>query len=141
MRDILFRGKREDTGKWIKGYLLGDEITGEYFIHASGCSVNESNRVGEDGVLHFVAFKVIPKTVGQWTGLNDKNGKPIFEGDIVEYNGSIHQVIYEARYGTAYFGIVINAQETWDFCHSTPAYRMTVIGNVYDNPELLEVAE
>ncbi len=50
MRDILFRGKCEDNGLWFKGYLLGDEITGQYFIHASGNSVNESFKVGEENM-------------------------------------------------------------------------------------------
>ena len=108
MREILFRGKREDNGLWVKGYLLGDEITGQYFIHASGNSVNESFKVGEEGVLHFLAFEVIPETVGQYAGVKDKNGKEIFEGDIVKYGDYVHKVVFESRYGNGYFGIVIS---------------------------------
>ena len=140
MREILFRGKCEDNGLWFKGYLLGDEITGQYFIHASGNSVNESFKVGEEGVLHFLAFEVIPETIGQYTGVKDKNGKKIFEGDIVRYANCVHKVVFESRNGSGYFGIVIGEMETWPF-GSSPADLMEVIGNIHDNPELLETAK
>ena len=140
MREMLFRGKRADNGAWIKGYLLGDEITGEYFIHASGNSVNESPKVGEEGVLHFLAFEVIPETVGQYTGLKGEHGTQIFEGDIIEGYFDHKKIRGYIFYGSnakffvqrkGLYGIELNNAEDW----------IEVIGNIHDNPELLEDVE
>ena len=129
MREILFRGKRLDNGEWIEGsyFRLGNKdvyiLTGKLPIFA--CS------------LAYESYQVIPETVGQYTGLTDKNGKKIFEGDIVRYGGTYHQVVFEKRWSNAYFGIMMDGIETWSFSSITSAYRMKVLGNIHDNPELL----
>lgn len=88
------------------------------------------------------------ETVGQFTGLTDKNGKKIFEGDIVRYetiahNGyeGIYKVVFEDRNGCGYFGIAYSDIETCDFCYSTPASQMEIIGDVYENKELFDYKE
>ncbi len=86
-------------------------------------------------------YKVDPETVGQFTGLTDRNGVKIFEGDIVRYGDTIHRVVFEQRNGTAYFGLVYAACETLPFGHYQDLKQIEVIGNVYDNQELLEVSE
>ena len=126
-REILFRGKRDDTGEWIEGYF-GQSVD-TFIIQDYGLVAG-----------HFKVFKVVPETVGQFTGLTDIHCVKIFEGDIVNYNGSCHKVVFESRNGTGYFGIVVGENETWGFGHSTPAYMMAVVGNIYDNPDLLEVS-
>ena len=125
MREILFRGKRADNGEWETGSLV---------IIRDGCSDKEVFIADKMTGYH---TPVIPETVGQYTGLHDKNGRKIFEGDIVEYGGTHHQVVFEKRCGNAYFGIVMSEIETWGFSNVTPANGMEVIGNIYDNPELM----
>ena len=56
----LYKAKRKDNGEWVAGCLLIDYITGQYFIHACGNSLNESDKIGEEGCLRFVAFEVDP---------------------------------------------------------------------------------
>lgn len=140
MREILFRGKRIDNGEWTFGNL---EVLNCKLFHIVPFEVN----IHTSGIPENVYYNVIPSSVGQYTGLTDKNGKKIFEGDIVEYpieqgkysEQNIHEVVFETRQGAAYFGIKMSDIETWDFCLSVPAKLMRVIGNIHDTPELLEV--
>ena len=128
-REILFRGKRADTKEWIYGDVQQN---------VDAVKIREQ----EPNIQHVArSFVVIPETVGQYTGMKDIHGVKIFEGDIVNYNGSCHKVVFESRNGTGYFGIVVGENETWGFGNSTPAYMMTVVGNIYDNPDLLEVSD
>ena len=80
----LYRAKRTDSGEWIVGNRIDDGVTGQVFIHAAGNTVNESDKVGEDGCLRFVAFEVDPSTICQCTGMPDKNSKVAYEHDIIE---------------------------------------------------------
>lgn len=148
MREILFRGKRVDNGEWVEGSLTvnhydrAGKLEDEYRIADTWYGLDDEDlptyQIGLDEA-------VVPSTVGQYTGLTDKNGKKIFEGDIVRYpvyQGSyrgedIHQVVFERRGGSAYFGITMDDIETWYFCMSVPADLMEVIGNIHDNPELI----
>ena len=135
MREILFKGKRVDDNKWIEGYFY--KIWDRVFLlwGMTGDSPNME--------------KVIPETVSQYTGLKDKNGKKIFEGDIVEFtNKYIHntglaekgraKIVFEAfkwKYSGCYYG---GNPIVW-LCIDDTSIEFEVIGNIYDNPELLEV--
>lgn len=134
MREILFRGKQTDNGEWVEGYLY---IThnGEHEISVYNGKVN----------IERCTHEVDQSTVGQYTGLNDKNGKRIFEGDIVE--GHCHSAWSHSlqRCDIAYGRDGFEARnhiEGLDSDYYT--YRVlfskdvVVIGNIYDNPELLE---
>ena len=139
MREILFRGKRKDTGEWIYGHLhkmdgYGTGYT-EYGIQVQDISTSRPWSVLVD-----------PATVGQWTGLTDKNGEKIFEGDIVRArddvfgspfcNGIVGKVVYEEAAFFIETQNVIDSQYLYNEC---AVYE--VIGNIYDNPELMKEGE
>lgn len=129
MREILFRGRMTASGEWAYGNLdikPGGRIA---------IITPDDTPIGKYG-------QVDPATVGQYTGLTDKNGVKIFEGDVLRYGETIHRVVFEQRNGTAYFGLVYGPQETLPFGHYQDLRQLEVIGNIHDNPELLkEVAE
>ena len=120
MREILFRGK-DIKGNWYEGLLAHNIAKDEWYI---------SNKAGIS-----TAYQVRPETIGQFTGLTDKNGTKIFEGDIVEYEGTRYSINYLPHY--ARFSAV---KPNTVFC--VFAYqRGEVIGNIYDNPELIGGSE
>lgn len=131
----LYKAKRKDNGEWVAGCLLIDYITGQYFIHACGNSLNESDKIGEEGCLRFVAFEVDPSTLCQCTGISDKNGKLIWENDIVyaRCNGlSGYGVI---KYDKGCF-VLIDKKRNRNYS-LFGEWKFRVDGNIFDNPELL----
>lgn len=146
MREILFRGKRMDNGEWVEGFLVK---SGEAHRSAlrddlpfSDCYIFPAT--DRDIVRDFLtktirlnlgAYHVIPESVSQYTGLCDKNGKRIFEGDIIEIRGYVYCCCWDE--GNLEF-MLISKKESFGMGYAASS-RMTVIGNVYDNPGLLEV--
>lgn len=127
MREILFRVKCEDNGEWAYGYYvcLPDVAGSVSMLHVPARNPDESNKT----------YYVKKSTVGQFAGLTDKNGAKIFEGDIIEYEGKRYTINYLPHY--ARFSAV---KPNTVFC--VFAYqRGEVIGNIYDNPELIGGAE
>lgn len=143
MREILFRAKRIDNGEWVEGYYI-------YHIKRTICPIGDSVKpedeqhvIMQDGFSDWnmprntVVFDIDPETVCQYTGLTDKNGKRIWENDIVsgyfnhkKITGFIkygsNAVYYIEREGS--YGIHQDNSEDW----------LEVIGNIFDNPELLK---
>ena len=138
MREILFRAKainRDPDGEYRTNYKNGDWVYGlitRPCIERFDLSAEMRNEDGVDGI------EVDYDTAGQFTGLTDKNGVKIFEGDIIRYGDTIHRVVYEQRNGTAYFGLVYSPIETLPFGHYQDLRQLEVIGNIYDNPELMK---
>lgn len=142
----LYKAKRMDNGEWVEGNYMEDGITGKTYIHASGNSVNESEKIGEEGCLKFVAFEVDPSTLCQCTGLTDKNDKPIWENDIVEATGRVFGMVRFGKYGglKTDYGFYIKWDGTQPYWRNDICYwknEIKVIGSVIDNSELLEVGE
>ena len=145
MRDILFRGQTRRKGEYIVN-MAGDRCE-SHWVYGG---IFPQNKDGDFAIIYqqepeIRKFTVYAETVGQYTGLTDKNGTKIFEGDIVRYgtntdradNKEIYEVVFETRGESRYFGIRISEIETWQFCFEVPAKLMEVIGNIHDNPELL----
>lgn len=139
MREIKFRGKGEVSGKWCYGNLQ---------IRKDSCCI-----ITPDESVLGTYGKVDKETVGQYTGLKDKNGKEIYEGDIIGkiVNNKKHMGIVkygmfncsccDGVYGwyiesTSYYVDIRNLAVHWD----TPI-ELEVFGNIYENPELLEVKD
>lgn len=126
MREILFRGKRLDNGEWYYGSYL--------FLHISSVDWTGAKR-GKPEDVHYIVndqdinYAVDPSTIGQYTGLNDKNGKMIFEGHILSLRtGRPHVVMFKD-------GAFILKDSAIPISF---ANKFEIIGNVHDNPELLK---
>ena len=143
MREILFRGKSKNGGQWFEGWYLrdGDEIDIAY-----PCTVEDDNF---NSWTSFDYEDVIPETVGQYTGLKDKNGKKIFEGDVVSttYTSAfIKNDKYLVNFSLDRGGWFPFASGDGCGCCEDHTYRpngdgvtdLVILGNIYDNPELLE---
>lgn len=130
MRQILFRGKRVDNDEWTEGYLF--KHWGRTFILWGKT----------DDVPNMVEVK--PKTVRQFTGLVDKNGKMIFEGDIVKTKSIIGKNIYEVWFSEMRRGWFPFACGDGCGCCEDEVESpkdVEIIGNIYDNKEILEGKE
>lgn len=140
MREILYRGKRLQGGAWVEGYFFKSDI-------------NERERKSGKATLIFTpdcdTFIMIPEahnsvmvhadTVGQYTGLNDKNGKKIFEGDVMEFDAyGLHYKGVVSFIGGNFCIMCIRQTASPFLDYSIERYDALCVGNIHDNPELLE---
>ena len=141
MREILFRGKRCDNGEWVQGfYVRADHHWHKNGIHKDWIALGASANGGWFALHNKYAVKA--ETVGQFTGLTDKNGKKIFEGDIVLYpwNDQDKPERFTIKFKDGQFvaSPVKETEDYWDFMVGGYSKEMEIIGNIHDNPELLE---
>lgn len=142
MREILFRGKRIGDGEWVEGNL---------FVWVDGDTDIFVRDPGDSGCQ--LKFSVWPDSVSQYTGLKDKNGKKVFEGDIVRYEDAeadfegYHDNVF-ANQGIVHIspwgGVLFTSRQTVemdDLYVSETSIDAEVIGNIHDNPELLGGAD
>lgn len=165
MREILFRGKQKDNGEWIEGIPIQNKI-GIFICYDENphyCSQYYYMEIQD-------IAEIIPETICEYTGLTDKNGKKVFENDIVKDTtksyGGYHEHRYErsgiavvkhgyhhvtAEDDSLYYGIAYGWYFDGDTVRETPVqyygyneyqddkrYQFEVIGNIFDNPELLK---
>ena len=142
IREVIFRGKRTDCEAWVEGDLLHYE-SGEMAI-CKGFS-----KYGYEATEIIGRYKVIPETVGQYTGLADKNGVRIFEGDILKSTIKIidcdDEGFSRSHYDEEDIGIVEWIKDGFMIAHKSGTWARSfygcenyVIGNIHDNPELLQ---
>ena len=133
MREILFRGKRVDNGEWVYGYY---------------CRCCYTDKEKDHIIPHYAsvlyALEVIPETVGQYTGITDKNGTKIFEGDLVSTDIARPFLIVEFRDGCFMFNCNDGDTDYYDIMlpildESQTVYKYgEVIGNIHDNYESIK---
>lgn len=148
MREILFRGKRVDNGEWVEGFyarLLAGKGRESYRIYVGYAET-------DCGDFYPDWYEVDPATVGQYTGLT-ANGKTIVEGDIVKSTDSLFRYsyvgvvcFYEGSFCIKFKGFRgdifhrIGEKENWQEmgASGTLTYQYEILGNAYDDPELLK---
>ena len=135
-REILFRGQMRKKGEKVS--LAGEPLEG-IWIYGGIFAASNSDRCIITSYDDLKKYPVHADTVGQYTGLRDRNGTKIFEGDIVTYEHRNCPIVFEQRSDAAYFGIAIGPYETLPFGHYSDMQQIEIIGNIHDNPELLEV--
>jgi uncharacterized phage protein (TIGR01671 family) len=135
MREILFRGKTED-GDWVEGSFLN--IRGVYYIIPVDLELEDC--VSESFFFDIAEYAVIPETVGQYTGLNDKEGNKIFIGDLLQKEHNSLQRPQEEVFRVRELdigGYVIENENDFGYLYNHND-NSKVIGNIHDKPELLE---
>ena len=143
MREIRFRGKREDSGEWVYGGFYHG-IMSETDNPFSLDNARIKTIILQEGTY----YHVTSETVGQYTGLLDKNGTKIFEGDIVKWGHlansrekpiriAVVEFNPDIQYRTVTMGDTYFKQGC--FAYAETQFYLEVIGNIHENPELLEV--
>lgn len=133
MREIKFRGKEINTCEWVFGF------------YTQGSFINPNT--GKETIRHIIhadfLYDVVPETIGQYTGLKDKDGKEIYEGDIISINDRPFGYIKWNPDGYFYIhtSTICEYQDCIAVGQMIKKYPVEEVGNIYDNPDLLKVKD
>lgn len=125
MREILFRGKRVSNGEWVNGNLFIPDLPDTPTQICIGTNVVR------------ISYDIDPQTVGQYTGLKDKNGTKIYEGDVIAYDNNRYSYIVRWDEERCGFYAKMREFDDYDYLGNFWSKFSEVIGNIHDNPELL----
>ena len=126
----LYRGKRKDNGEWVEGYYVHAPVRTN--VQCIDDYVIKHLIITSEGLI----YEIIPETLGQYTGLNDKNRKNVFEGDILNccsFSGTVFE--NDVVYWSDLF-LMFKVSKHCLYGDSEQEYE--IIGNIHDNPELLK---
>lgn len=146
MREILFRGKRTYNGKWVEGFY---QCAVDKCTLKNHCYITTFMKLDSGEIIISGQLEVTSDTVGQYTGLTDKNGVKIFEGDILKSTMKIIDCDDEgfsvSHYDREDIGVVEWRKDGFMIAHKSKTWARSfygcenyVIGNIHDNPELME---
>lgn len=144
MRKIEFRGKRVDTGAWVYGGYhkhikrqispIGDSLQDDDIAHL----IIQSGFADWNMPKPLQAIEVIPETVGQFTGLHDKNGKEIYEGDVVKVSDMKVMIRWNNKTSSFHGLFMIGSRQMDTVNLGCLTSDDEIIGNIHDNPDLLK---
>jgi uncharacterized phage protein (TIGR01671 family) len=144
MIEIKFRGKRKDNDQWVYGYYFQGPGSRHFILTGKDCAIIESSQALNGEFLWVDDFhEIIPETVGQYTGLKDKKGNEIYEGDIVRSKTANEEdrlscIAWDKEEG-GFVGDFRQFKHNMIIRRSGSDFNIcTVIGNIHDNKELLE---
>lgn len=140
MREILFRGQTRKKGEKVR--LDGSPIDSNWVYGG----IFPNNKGGDFAIIYqqypkIEKYTVYADTVGQYTGLLDKNGKKIFEGDIIQSLETKETAVVQWFPEHSAFMVWCKSSNEVGFLYECTKSNIEVIGNIYDNPELLEVSK
>ena len=138
-REIIFKAKRKDNGEWVEGYYLNIAKINPFI-----CTGKIKLDGAVKGVIAPEMYEIDPDTLCQYTGLTDKNGKKIWENDICDRKEKYPEIVtYNEGDWQLDYSYVFGKEIHHDACnlgfYACERNCVEVVGNIFDNPELLEV--